>query len=121
MVVGMSGSSAPQLGQAFLRATQRLNQVETHLVLSGGVRRSIELELRTDPADIEKLADVVYDAADLGSSVSSGSFPTMEWWSSRARCARMRPGDHGAGHPGAHAPGGVGYDEFSHAALRTHP
>ena len=42
-----------------------------------GARRSIELELRTDPAEIEKLADVVYDAADLGAAISSGSFPTM--------------------------------------------
>jgi polyprenyl P-hydroxybenzoate/phenylacrylic acid decarboxylase-like protein len=77
LVVGMSGSSAPQLGQAFLRAARRLGQVETHLVLSGGARRSIELELRTDPAEIEKLADVVYDPADLGASISSGSFPTL--------------------------------------------
>jgi polyprenyl P-hydroxybenzoate/phenylacrylic acid decarboxylase-like protein len=77
LVVGMSGSSAPQLGRAFLRATRPLEQVETHLVLSRGARRSIELELRTDPAEVEKLADVVYDAADLGASISSGSFLTM--------------------------------------------
>jgi polyprenyl P-hydroxybenzoate/phenylacrylic acid decarboxylase-like protein len=77
LVVGMSGSSAPQLGQSFLRAARRLDQVETHLVLSAGARRSIELELRTDPAEIEKLADVVHDAADLGASISSGSFPTL--------------------------------------------
>jgi polyprenyl P-hydroxybenzoate/phenylacrylic acid decarboxylase-like protein len=77
LVVGMSGSSAPQLGRAFLRATRPLERVETHLVLSRGARRSIELELRTDPAEVEKLADVVYDAADLGASISSGSFLTM--------------------------------------------
>jgi len=51
--------------------------VETHFVLSAGARRSIELEMRTDPAEVEKLADVVYDAADLGAAISSGSFPTM--------------------------------------------
>jgi len=77
LVVGISGSSAPQLGQAFLRAARRLDQVETHLVLSAGARRSIELELRADPAEIEKLADVVYDPADLGAAISSGSFPVM--------------------------------------------
>jgi len=77
LVVGMSGSSAPQLGQAFLRAAGRLEQVETHLVLSAGARRSIELELRADPAEIEKLADVVYDQADLGAAISSGSFLVM--------------------------------------------
>jgi polyprenyl P-hydroxybenzoate/phenylacrylic acid decarboxylase-like protein len=74
----MSGSSAPQLGVTFLRAVGRLEQkVETHLVLSDGARRSIELELRADPAEVEKLADVVYDPADLAAAISSGSFLTM--------------------------------------------
>jgi hypothetical protein len=71
LVVGMSGSSAPQLGAAFLRAARGQGGVETHFVLSAGARRSIELELRTDPAEIEKLADVVYDAADLGAAISA--------------------------------------------------
>lgn len=73
----MSGSSAPQLGVAFLRAARMLETFETHFVLSPGARRSIELELGANPAEIEKLADVVYDAADLGAAISSGSFLTM--------------------------------------------
>ena len=76
-MVGMSGSSAPQLGVTFLKAARRLEQVETHLVLSGGAHRRIELEMGIDPSEVEKLADVVYDAADLGASISSGSFLTM--------------------------------------------
>jgi polyprenyl P-hydroxybenzoate/phenylacrylic acid decarboxylase-like protein len=76
-VVGMSGSSAPQLGHTFLQATRQLGTVETHFVLSQGARRSIELELGVDPAELEKLADVVYDARDLGASISSGSFLTI--------------------------------------------
>lgn len=77
LVVGMSGSSAPQLGMAFLQATRALGTFETHFVLSGGARRSIELEMGIDPAEVEKLADVVYDAADLGAAISSGSFPVL--------------------------------------------
>lgn len=77
LVVGMSGSSAPQLGVAFLKAVRELGAVETHFVISEGARRSIELELGTEPADVEKLADVAYDARDLGAALSSGSFPTM--------------------------------------------
>lgn len=73
----MSGSSAPQLGVAFLKAVQELGAVETHFVISDETRRSIELELGTTPADGEKLADVVYDARDLGAALSSGSFPTL--------------------------------------------
>jgi polyprenyl P-hydroxybenzoate/phenylacrylic acid decarboxylase-like protein len=77
LVVGMSGSSAPQFGVAFLRAARLLGTFETHFVISPGARKSIELELGTDPAEVEKLADVVYDAADLGAPISSGSFLTM--------------------------------------------
>lgn len=77
LVVGMSGSSAPQLGLAFLQATRKIAGVETHFVLSQGARRSIELELSMDPAELEALADVVYDARDLGASISSGSFLTL--------------------------------------------
>jgi polyprenyl P-hydroxybenzoate/phenylacrylic acid decarboxylase-like protein len=62
---------------AFLKAVQELGTVETHFVISDGARRSIELELRTTPADVEKLADVVYESRDLGAALSSGSFPTM--------------------------------------------
>jgi polyprenyl P-hydroxybenzoate/phenylacrylic acid decarboxylase-like protein len=77
LVVGMSGSSAPQLGYEFLKATRDIGTVETHFVLSQGARRSIELELEMDPAEVEELADVVYDARDLGAAISSGSFLTM--------------------------------------------
>lgn len=77
LVVGFSGSSAPQLGAAFLRACRELDSFETHLVMSQGARRSVELEMGVDPAEVEKLADVVYDARNLGAAVSSGSFPTL--------------------------------------------
>lgn len=77
LVVGMSGSSAPQLGYEFLKATRDIGAVETHFVLSQGARRSIELELEMDAAEVEELADVVYDARDLGAAISSGSFLTV--------------------------------------------
>lgn len=77
LVVGMSGSSAPQLGIAFLEATRRIEGLETHLVLSQGARLSIKLESGLDPDDVARLADVVHDAGNLGASVSSGSFLTM--------------------------------------------
>jgi polyprenyl P-hydroxybenzoate/phenylacrylic acid decarboxylase-like protein len=77
LVVGMSGSSAPQFGYEFLKATRDIDTVETHFVLSEGARRSIELELEMDPDEVQKLADVVYDARDLGAAISSGSFLTI--------------------------------------------
>jgi polyprenyl P-hydroxybenzoate/phenylacrylic acid decarboxylase-like protein len=75
--VGVTGSSAPQLGAGFLQALHRLDAVESHLIVSRGARTSIELEMRTDVAELEALADIVHDPDDLAASVSSGSFQTL--------------------------------------------
>ena len=77
LVVGLSGSSAPQLGEMFLRVSQDIEDLETHLVMSRGARRSIELEMGVDPSAIEALATVCYDPADMGAAISSGSFLTI--------------------------------------------
>ncbi|MGH9086556.1 MAG: UbiX family flavin prenyltransferase [Acidimicrobiales bacterium] len=76
LVVGMSGSSAPQLGIALLETLRHQPEVETHLVISEGARRSIALEAGVDPDDVAKLADVAYSPSDLAASISSGSFLT---------------------------------------------
>jgi polyprenyl P-hydroxybenzoate/phenylacrylic acid decarboxylase-like protein len=73
----VSGSSAPQLAFNFLQTTRKLGTFETHLIISPGAHRSIELEMRRDPAELESLADAVYDARDMGAAISSGSFLTM--------------------------------------------
>jgi polyprenyl P-hydroxybenzoate/phenylacrylic acid decarboxylase-like protein len=76
LIVGVSGSSAPQLGYRLLVALAGIDTVETHLVISRGARRTIALELDVDVAEVEALADVVHDPDDLGAPISSGSFPT---------------------------------------------
>jgi polyprenyl P-hydroxybenzoate/phenylacrylic acid decarboxylase-like protein len=77
LVVGMSGSSAPQLGVKFLEVLRSLDGIESHLVLSPGAYRSIELEMGLSGAEVEALADVVYAAGDLAAAISSGSFLTL--------------------------------------------
>jgi polyprenyl P-hydroxybenzoate/phenylacrylic acid decarboxylase-like protein len=77
LVVGMSGSSAPVLGQRLLEVLRELGAVETHLVMSDGARLSIKHELDVDADAIAELADVVHDPRNLAASVSSGSFPTV--------------------------------------------
>lgn len=76
LVVGVSGSSAPQLALALLRALNDISEVEVHLVISPGARETIKAELGMDPARLEELADVVHDPKNLGAPVSSGSFKT---------------------------------------------
>jgi polyprenyl P-hydroxybenzoate/phenylacrylic acid decarboxylase-like protein len=77
LVVGISGSSAPHYGIALLRALRELPGIETHLVVSAGAHRTIELETDLKVVDVEELADVVHDPGDLAASISSGSFLTM--------------------------------------------
>ena len=77
LVIGMSGSSAPQLGIALLEALHHHPDVETHLVMSDGARRSLELEAQVDPEYLIGLCDVSYDAHDMAAAISSGSFLTQ--------------------------------------------
>ncbi|HLI40660.1 MAG TPA: UbiX family flavin prenyltransferase [Streptosporangiaceae bacterium] len=76
LVVGMSGSSAPQIGIALLDVLRQHRDIETHLVISEGACRSIRLEAGTDPDRVRELADASYDPRDLAAPISSGSFIT---------------------------------------------
>jgi polyprenyl P-hydroxybenzoate/phenylacrylic acid decarboxylase-like protein len=76
LVVGMSGSSAPQIGICLLDVLRHHPDIETHLVISEGARRSIQLEADVDPDRVLEMADESYDARDLAAPISSGSFIT---------------------------------------------
>lgn len=76
MIVGVTGSSAPQLGLVMLQVLHERDDVEVHLVISKGARKSISAEMDVGPEAFEKLADVVYEPDDMGASISSGSFIT---------------------------------------------
>ena len=76
IVIGISGASGSIYGYTALRALREVGGVETHLVLSGQAKQTIELETDKTAADFERLADVVYSDADLAASISSGSFIT---------------------------------------------
>jgi polyprenyl P-hydroxybenzoate/phenylacrylic acid decarboxylase-like protein len=77
LVVGMTGSSAPQLGVALLRHLRELGTVETHFVMSEGARQSLALEADLGPDDLRPYVDVWYEPGNLGAAISSGSFLTL--------------------------------------------
>jgi len=77
LIVGVSGSSAPRLAWATLAALRVHPDVETHLVLSKGATKTIQLEMNKTRGDFEGLADVVYEPDDLGAALSSGSYLTI--------------------------------------------
>ena len=60
-----------------MSALREIESVESHLIVSTGARKTIEHEMSLDPAEVEKLADVVYDPSDMAAGPSSGSFLTM--------------------------------------------
>jgi len=76
LVIGISGASGAQLGITILRLLQKEKLWESHLVLSGGAERTIKLECGSTIAEVSALADVVYDAGDIGAAIASGTFKT---------------------------------------------
>jgi 4-hydroxy-3-polyprenylbenzoate decarboxylase len=74
--VGISGASAPQLGIRALEVLCELG-VETHLVITRGARRTIELEADgMSVAQVQALATRAYAPEDLAACIASGSFRT---------------------------------------------
>ena len=51
--------------------------IETHLVMSKSAEMTLVYETKFKPKDVRALASVNHPAADIGASISSGSFPTM--------------------------------------------
>jgi 4-hydroxy-3-polyprenylbenzoate decarboxylase len=76
VIVGISGASGAIYGIRFLEALQAYPDVESHLVLSAGGKRTIIEETDWAVKDVEALASVVHDIRDVGASIASGSFKT---------------------------------------------
>ena len=73
LVVGMSGASGAIYGIKLLKALRQC-RVETHLVISKSAQKTITLETNYQVSDVESLADYVYDNANVGAPIASGSF-----------------------------------------------
>lgn len=75
LIVGISGATGAIYGIRILETLSRLN-VETHLIISGAGKRTIELESDYDVEAVENLATEVHPIDDVAASISSGSFKT---------------------------------------------
>ena len=76
LVIGISGASGAIYGIRMLEMLKKTD-IETHLVMSKSAEMTLVYETRFKPKDVKALASVVHPAADIGASISSGSFPTM--------------------------------------------
>jgi flavin prenyltransferase len=76
LVVGISGASGTIYGIRILELL-RHTDVETHLVMSKSAEMTLAYESDLKPKDVRALAAVCHSVADIGASISSGSFQTM--------------------------------------------
>jgi 4-hydroxy-3-polyprenylbenzoate decarboxylase len=76
LVIGISGASGTIYGIRMLEMLRKTD-IETHLVMSKSAEMTLVYETSYKPKDIRGLASVNHPAADIGASISSGSFPTM--------------------------------------------
>ena len=76
LVVGISGASGVVYGLRVLELLKKTD-IETHLVMSKSAEMTLVYETDFKPKEIRALATVNHPAADIGASISSGSFKTM--------------------------------------------
>lgn len=74
IIVGISGASGSIYGIDLLEKLNKVTNVETHLVMSNWAKENIKLETNYSVAEVENLADFVYDNQNLGAAIASGSF-----------------------------------------------
>lgn len=77
LVVGISGSTGAIFGVRLLEILKKSKDVETHLVISKAAERTIPWETPYTVAQVRALATADYPVADIGATLSSGSFATL--------------------------------------------
>jgi 4-hydroxy-3-polyprenylbenzoate decarboxylase len=76
LIIGISGASGIAYGVRLL-SVLRQAPVETHLVISRAAEITIAHETAMKVAEVRALADVWYQAQDIGAAIASGSFRTL--------------------------------------------
>lgn len=77
LIVALTGASGLIYGVRALQLLRDVEDIETHLIISGGAMRTAVDELNISPDDIRAMADKVHSFRDIGASISSGSFKTI--------------------------------------------
>ncbi len=75
IVVGISGASGVIYGARLLEVLKDTDY-ETHLIISESGKLNFEIETQYKAADIESMADRVWDHKNMAASLASGSFIT---------------------------------------------
>jgi polyprenyl P-hydroxybenzoate/phenylacrylic acid decarboxylase-like protein len=76
IVLAITGASGAVYGVRLLEELGKVDDVETHLVVSKAGLLNLSTELEIGRGEIESLADVCYSDKDIGAAIASGSFAT---------------------------------------------
>ena len=76
LIIGMSGASGVIYGIRLLEVLSRVEQVETHLVLSNSAKLNIAIETDRNSKEVQDLADEVYSNKDIAARLAIRSFKT---------------------------------------------
>jgi len=74
LVVAITGATGSVYGVRLLQILQEIDGIESHLLVSDAGVLNLHHELDMKRADVEQLADVVYNVRDVGAAIASGSF-----------------------------------------------
>lgn len=75
LILGISGASGVIYGVRALEVLRSMD-VETHLVMSKSAELTMSYEMEMKPKEVKEMASVNHPIADVGASISSGSFKT---------------------------------------------
>ncbi|NIO07313.1 MAG: UbiX family flavin prenyltransferase [Deltaproteobacteria bacterium] len=76
LIVGLSGATGAIFGIRILEVLSKVEDIETHLVLTRAAKMTIQVETPHSVKDVEAMADFVHDINNVGASIASGSFRT---------------------------------------------
>jgi 4-hydroxy-3-polyprenylbenzoate decarboxylase len=76
LIIGISGASGVIMGYRLLQTLKLETDAEVHLIVTESAEQTWALETEEPIGGLFRLADRVYEPADLAASVSSGSFVT---------------------------------------------
>ena len=76
LIVGITGATGAIYGLRLLQEIKKLDDWESHLVLTDAGALNVWHELKMKRKEVEKLAGAAYHPKDIGAAIASGSFLT---------------------------------------------
>jgi 4-hydroxy-3-polyprenylbenzoate decarboxylase len=71
LIIGVSGATGAIYGVRMLEILSKIEDIETHLVMSKAGKMTIQVETPYSVKDVESMADVVHDISNVGASIKS--------------------------------------------------